>query len=982
MNLSSPVQRPPRSPALVAIFFLFIATGMCGLVYQVVWQRYLLNIFGATIYSVSTVLSAFMGGLALGSWLFGRVADRTRRPLVVYGALEILIGVAALLVPAMLHVLDPVFTGVYRNFESNFYLFSAVRFVVVFAVLLVPTTMMGGTLPVLSRFLSPDGGGAGLRVGLLYALNTTGAVLGTILGGFFFIRWWGITRTVWLAAAINMTAGVIAILLSGVFVRAGSTAGGADPLVPARGDRRVRLVFAAFAVSGFVALGLEVAWSRSLVFTFEHLKNTTYSFTAMLATYLVGVAVGSAAITPFVERLRQPFRTYAAFQVLIGLLAMASFFVLYYPAYTLGTDWFQQFDGSESNLRWGAAVGLIFLRTAAVMFLPTFCMGMAFPIAVRAVVTASPTVGRDVGRLYAVNTVGAILGAAATGFLLMPLLGIANTIILLGGLQLVAGIALILGERESPAFQRGVWAVLGAACIVIALVYLPRPAHFQPDSPYEKTVFYREGPFATVAVAENTLKFRTIYVDNVGVAGTDPMLLTDQKSLAHVPMLLLPNPKSALTVGFGSGGASYSYTLYPELERIHCVEITKTVVEAAPTLTDSNRDVVMFAPEYKERTGRDPEGEPLWDDGGASGWYRADKRYRVILDDVRSHLRFTRQKYDIIATDCTDLRYKSNANLYDLEYFTLTREHLTDDGMVVVWMPLAGLSDSAFRVALRTFYRVFPEMEVFFMNNQPTHYILLLGTKKPLVVDPELVKRRLTIPGVQRDLGEIHLDRAEKILSCFIAGRERLKDYLEGDILNTEDFPYIEFESPRYGYGDEPLLDNLDGLFKLREDPARMLAPGATAEFRASLKRYYDAAPHIIEGHRDYRELRIPEATRAYQKAKEINPDDASVTNLLDFDELRRKVRGQPANSWARWMLGEVLAMQGRDGEAIAEFNSFVEYVEARPAAREPATMHFVRLSLERLAELYAKAGRDGEAKAYRERAARIPEPPAPEKGK
>lgn len=953
---------------------------MSGLIYQVVWQRYLLNVFGATIYSVSTVLAAFMGGLALGSWLLGNRAERMRNHLAAYGVLEIAIGAVALAVPLMLKVLDPIFHASYDVFGSNFYAYSAIRFVFVFAILLIPTTLMGGTIPLLAKFLSPTGRKAGTRVGLLYAVNTAGAVLGTFLSGFYFIRWWGVQQTTLLAAALNVGAGILALGMWAA-LRRNATAQAARPesfpsaaapesTRPAD-SARTRWVLAAYTVSGFVALGLEVTWSRSLVFTFEALKNTTYSFTAMLTTFLVGITLGSAVMTPLVDRAREPYRLFGALQALIGITSIFSFFVLYYFGHDLGTAWLREFDNSGGSIRWNAAVALVFLKTAAVVLLPTFCMGLAFPAAVRAVTAGSAAVGRDVGRLYALNTLGAILGSAATGFLLLPLLGVSKTILVLGGLQLAAGVAMLARDRDVRPAQRWVWAAAGAAVLMAATVRMPDPAIFQRINPFEKMLHYKEGPFATVSVVENSLGFRTIYVDNVGVAGTDPMLLTDQKSLAHVPMLMLPNPKSALTVGFGSGGASYSYTLYPELERVDCVEITKTVPEASVWLQASNRGIIGHAQREKEArsggpdlgdfSGRSPA--PLWED---SGWFKRDPRYNIVLDDARSYLRFTGHKYDVIATDCTDLRYKSNANLYDLEYFQLCRDKITDDGMVVVWMPLAGLSDAAMKVALRTFYKVFPEMEVFFMNNQPTHYVLLIGTKKPLQVDPELMKRRLTNPAVARDLGEIQLASAEKVLSCFILGRGMMDNYLGQGPLNTEDFPYLEFESPRYGYGDDPILDNLDEMMKFRENPVRMVAdPEKHPEFVASLARYYEAAPDIVTAHRHYREIRIKDSARGYLEALKKNPADESVKELLNFDEIRRKIK-QPGNGglWAEVMYGELMALQGRDAEAVTVLNSALR----RPLPPDPAmrskAVPLRRAALQTLSGIFERAGHTEKARA------------------
>jgi spermidine synthase len=481
------------------------------------------------------------------------------------------------------------------------------------------------------------------------------------------------------------------------------------------------------------------------------------------------------------------------------------------------------------------------------------------------------------------------------------------------------------------------------------------------------------------------------------------MLLTDQKSLAHVPMLFLKNPKSALTVGFGSGGASYSYSLYPELTKIRCVEITKTVPQAAPYLQDSNKGIIYSSdPQLQQEQkwidglpAEDPLAKskllPLWEDEPHGPLFKSDPRYGIILDDARSYLRFTADKYDIIATDCTDLRYKSNANLYDLQYFELCRERITDDGMVVVWMPLGGLSDAAMKVALRTFYKVFPEMEVFYMNNQPTHYVLLLGTKHPLKVDIANIRRRLQIKGVSEDLAEIKLNDPAKILSCFVTGGALMKPYLDSNpvrALNTEDTPYLEFESPRYGYGDEPLLDNLDELFRYEGKAMSLVQPGSGGtSFSAELDQYRCALPSIIEGHREYRELHLAKACRDYMKALEINPADSAVKELLNFEELRRKAVGQPESEWSYFMLGQLMNLQGRSSEAVTYLNTCLQAIDNDPDSnaqnhtqqgqgkRWQNLLSMQKGALLTLSDIYYKAGQNEKAATYNQNAATINAP-------
>jgi tetratricopeptide (TPR) repeat protein len=358
---------------------------------------------------------------------------------------------------------------------------------------------------------------------------------------------------------------------------------------------------------------------------------------------------------------------------------------------------------------------------------------------------------------------------------------------------------------------------------------------------------------------------------------------------------------------------------------------------------------------------------------------RRDPRYRMIIDDVRSYLRFTPVHYDIIATDCTDLRYKTNANLYDYEYFVLCRERITDKGMVVVWMPLAGLSREAFQVALRTFYRAFPLMSVWYMNNEPTHYILIIGTKRPLRIDYTLLRQKLTEPAVRQDLAELSLDDADKLLSCFVTDEQRLHNFLAGDTVNTEDYPYLEFQSPKYGYSDQPIIDNLSALLSVRREPTVIL-DSATLDRESvlRLRRYYDAVPDIVRGHGLYRNLLMKEACQAYLRAHELNPDDRSVDNLLNFEELRLKVRVQPQNIWAQLALGEVMFLQKRYTDAVSALQRLADMneSEATSPARRAEIVSYKAQALDFIGRSYEAVGQQDRAQEFFNRAALL-KPPA-----
>lgn len=983
-----PAMEPPTASAYVIVAIVFILSGATGLAYEVVWTRQLTTFFGSTLYGVATVLTAFMGGLALGSYLLGRQADRVERPLVIYGLLEIGISIAALLFPLALDVMQPIIGKFYvTGGENTFYVFSLVRFVVVFLLLLVPTTLMGATLPVLAKAVTREFAQVGRRIGGLYALNTGGAVLGVFFTGFFLLEALGIFRVTLLAVVIDIIIGVACIVMGQKMFRVSPSVAAPESAMPAAGSAgdelsagMIRLVLATYLVSGFVALAYQVCWTRALIFSFDSLKSTTYSFSGMLVVFLLGLTLGSALMQAIVDRQENLLRLYALIQAGIGLSGGLSFFVILANLPTLNEI------GPDGALIYWAAVTNVMMKTAAAIGIPTLLMGMAFPVVARLVVRSMRHLSLDVARVYALNTVGAILGSFCSGFILIPLLGITGTITLLAFVNLsVAAILFLLNGRLDQR-TRMIFAIGAGAAAVLVPIRIGFSEHqLQRIQRNETFVHYEEGAMATISVVENNSGDRMIYVDDVGVAGTDKIMLTDQKSLAHVPMMLLGGQATnVLTVGFGSGGASYSYTLYPSIENIHAIEIAPEVLRAAPALTDSNHgilvtDKVLAAARGAGASGitgfRHPISEyvhtPL------PGFKSFDPRYRVLVDDARSYLRFNTTKYDVIATDCTDLRYKSNANLYDLQYFELCRESISDRGLVVVWMPLAGLSDRAFRVALRTFQQVFPTMSVWYFTNQPTHYCLLIGARDRMNIDYADVVKATAMPGVAEDLEEIGLRDPDKLISSFVCDERTLTQHLAGFPLNTEDWPIIEFESPRFGYDSRPLRDNQEALFRI-QTPATPLLTNLPADGDPSDRIWLlqQANYVVFKGHSEYRLYNNKDACRHYMEALAMVPFDESIRRLLDFEELRRHYETSKARPTANTIvtaqgLAEVYLMQGRYRDSVTIAEEMVGAAEGLSKMTggdgNIRSMTFGLLAV--LAESYARSKVPRKAEEYLERA-------------
>jgi spermidine synthase len=881
----------------VASAFLFLS-GFSALVYQVLWTRELGLFFGHTIYAVSAVLTALMGGLALGSHAGGRLIARVRRPLETYGWFELAIGAAGLLFWLIPSVLDPLYRFLYESVGGRFYLFNIARFAMATSILLIPASLMGATLPAVSAWRADRSPLAG-SVGALYAANTFGAAGGALAAGFLLIERLGVVETQVLAALVNAAVGIAAIAVarrgpapSEISERAGRAS--VTPAAHPDGDPAERLLLVVMALSGFTALACEVVWTRGLVF---YVGTTTHAFTSMLSVYLVGLAAGSFVAARFVDRLRRPVRAFALVQMAIGATCAMSLAAL--RTATPAIDALFPPDAS-----WLSLLTSSLLKSTATMLLPTLLFGATFPIALR-LTAASQPVPVLVGRLYAANTWGALAGAAAAGFVLIPLMGIRGA--LLGCALTNLALALVAERglrtpathlRESgPARVR--WAVAVAATALVATAVTSAGPYLHRTEGSERIVYYAEGNTATISVVREVSGTKTLYIDKVPVAATDPVMLTDQKTLAHVPMLLHPDPRRVLTVGFGSGGASWSFARYDRVENVDCVEIDPAVFGAAPHLDESNHGV----------------------------W--RDPRFRLIIEDARSYLAYSREQYDVISTDCTDLRYKSNASLYTANYFGLCRRRLKPDGMVVVWMPLGGLDEGMLKMSLRTFRSVFPHATLWYLSNYPTHYALLVGTLKPLRIDVARIVDRLAERDVREDLAEIGLDRPAKILSGLLLDETAYAEYVGQGPINSDRYPLLEFMAPRRAYRFA-LSQNLAALAQRRSAVEPWLVGPSTvsSELHTAMDRAAAAVPALLAGHVIYQRgtFDYRAALTEYRRAAALDPSDASVPALIASVERTRdlwireyesRLSGENASVDERLTLARLYTEVGRLGDAI-----------------------------------------------------------------
>src|SRR3989454_6902418 len=781
-------------PIVLALCFL---SGTSGLLYEVAWARMLHLLFGDTVLAVSTVLASFMAGLAMGSFWIGRSIDRRRRVLAVYASLEAGIGLSALLFPVVLQSLTPLYVWLHQTLSSSLWLFSLVRFLLAFSLLCVPTALMGATLPVLSRYVVQSSATLGWTVGTLYALNTGGAVLGCFMTGYVLIGSLGLSRTVWIGAALNFAIALVVwvgqrwIDAPDIRETPSSSPGDTAPAVTGHDDKTVRRVLWSFALTGCAALSYEVIWTRALTF---FVGNSTYAFSAMLTTFLCGLALGSALVARISDRSANVLALLGALQVGIGVYGILTIAILGRLFYGLD-GWWEGF----SNAYWGAPLGLTFLKTFVVILPPTLCMGATFPLVSKIVTHGPQLVGRGVGSAYACNTLGAIVGAWVSGFVAIPLLGIHHSLALTALLSMGTG-GVLLASSSTSLLRQGALSAAALSCVIAVMGAAPTLRFSDIAGEPEKEVqHYEEDVAGVVKVTTDVYDRRLLSINGWSVAGTgspnpNVTLVNDypevQKMLAHLPMLLHPAPRRVLVIGFGAGGTAWSLSRYAALQRLDIVEFVPGVIRAARFFPEVNHDVLT------------------------------DPRVRVIIDDGRNYLLVSPETYDVLSVDTLDPKHAGNGNLYTREFYELSKRVLKPGGIFVQWLPYHQVDNASLKMIARTFQAVYPHATMWL--NRFKGYTLLLGTLEPLQIDVAQLEAHFHTPSIQRDLAEVHVATPWQFLESFAMRADTVRRYAAGNTrLNTYDRPYVEF----YGLSwRDPVEENLAELADFADDVTPLLA--------------------------------------------------------------------------------------------------------------------------------------------------------------
>jgi spermidine synthase len=796
------------------ILLCFFFSGVSGLVYQVIWVRELVLVFGATTFAVSTVLTAFMGGLALGSFYFGRRSERIAHPLRLYGFLEIGIGAYGLAVPLIFTALPSVYQGLSAPLQLSFLALSAVRFIFAVLVLIIPTALMGATLPVLASYYAHEHGLIGLRVGALYALNTFGAVVGAAATGFILIPALGMHSSTAIAAAINLALGAVALRVARLEAPVG-VASHSEAVTKRREKhaasdagraRRIEViaVIAAFALSGFISLSYEVIWSRVLALI---IGSSVYAFSIMLTTFLIGLALGASIASRAVDRIRRPAIAFAILELGVGITSLIGAYLFNDLPY-----YFVQL------YHWVGSTGFVvllfarFVIASLVMIVPTLLLGGLFPLVVRIVSNVDRASGRTVGDAYAANTLGAIAGSFASGFVLVPLLGLLGSLKLCVALNFVISAGLLLicwfPRRRMPVLAT---ALASLVLVVVALTVEPpwdpevmssavyRYAPSLTDRTRQElfeylrrgqgdTLFYKEGITATVAVQKQG-EGRVLKVNGKPEASTSGDMPT-QILIGTLPLLVRPQTDDVLLIGLGSGVTLGSIEQFP-IKRVTCVELEPAVVEASRYFAEVNH-------------------QPL-----------DDPRLRMISNDGRNFIYSTNEKFDVIVSEPSNPWLTGVANLFTLEYFKRGAERLRDDGLFSQWLQIYEMAPEDVRTLIATFRAAFPNVYLF---RGAEGDLMLLGSKSNRKLDLSVLASHFSDPKVAADLKRVGTMRGSDVVSRFYLGPDEVTRLSAGSPINTDNNALIEFNAPRrVGTAEETVQRNVAQLLAHAASPVNYL---------------------------------------------------------------------------------------------------------------------------------------------------------------
>lgn len=746
---SAPFEASRFIPVLL---LLFAGSGCSALIYEIVWYQLLQLVIGSTAVSLGVLLATFMGGLCFGSLALPRLlAGRKDHPLAIYGKIEIGIAICGILVLFGMPLVDGVYTtAVGHGMPSVLF-----RALICAICLLPPTFLMGASLPAIARWIETTPRGVSW-LGLLYGGNTAGAVFGCLLAGFYLLRVFDLATATYVAAAIN-----IAVALFSISLAKRTPHRSAEPLPPPKMDSRPVYwpVYVTIALSGATALGAEVVWTRLMGLL---LGATVYTFSIILAVFLVGIGIGSGFGAMLSRSLRARTALGVSQLLLAGAVAWTAFMI------SDSLPWWPVNPLLSANPWFTFQIDLI--RVLWTIFPATLLWGASFPLALAAAASGEEDPGRLVGGIYAANTGGAIIGALAFSLILIPAIGTANCERVLIAVAAISAcfvlVPAVLRARGMAAMAALILCLGGAAYLTASVHPVPplliaygRRIMINRDS--SKILYTGEGINSSIAISQWSDGAVQFHVSGKVEASTEPYDMRLQRMLGHMPALIHPDPKSVLIVGFGAGVTAGSFVTYPSIQHIVICEMEPLIPPTATRYFAAQNYNVMN-----------------------------DPRTKIYYDDARHYVLTTPEKFDIITSDPIHPWVKGSATLYSKEYFQMVKDHLNPGGVVTQWVPLYESDAETVKSEIATFFDVFPNGSVWANElNGGGYDVFLLGQAEPTSINVDQVQAKLTSPDygrVLQSLRDVGFGSAAELFSTYAGQDQDLKGWLRDAEINRD----------------------------------------------------------------------------------------------------------------------------------------------------------------------------------------------------
>jgi spermidine synthase len=866
-------------PLLACFFF----SGMSGLIYQVAWIKALGLIFGHTLFAIATVLAVFMAGLATGSAYIGRWQSHIK-PVVLYAYIELLVAATGILSLVGLSSVGWLYVKVYPDVAGLPVVLLAVRFFGAVAVLFVPTFLMGGTLPILARVTTHDSGDLGVGVSQLYWVNTSGAVVGTLFSGFVLLPAFGLRGTIAAAVALNVLSGFIALRIpkslghqqdlehSDLLMR--------SPILGPRPTLTTLLFL--FAVVGCTAFTYEIAWTRLLSIT---VSSSTYAFTTMLAMFLTGIVVGSASFRYFVGRSGKiSLVTFSKTQTWIGVAALSSLILFHWLLPVV------PFLLRATNRAFGGLLLAQFVISGLTVLPVATIFGFAFPMVVAlfaGTASSADSTSAIVGRAYAANTVGSIVGSLTAGFWLVPSLGSFRVI------AAAAGVNFLLGVATSP--RRILPLALNLLCLVAAFLVGSSSFLYNRSLFSLSTVLYGSDYQGRLTLNEIAATSDLVFAkdginDSVAVSRSDNYValringkvdastgdVRTQLLLGHLGAAFEPVPRRVLIIGFGSGMTASAVARYPDVERIDCVEIEPAVINAAPFLSSLNRGVL------------------------------SDPRVNVIFDDARNFLLTTREKYDLILSEPSNPWIAGVATLFTDEFYAAIRHTLTPGGKFVQWVQAYSLAPTDLKMIVATLAPHFADVTLWRAAGPD---LLLLARSDNAEFKFSRLRSLWQNKPLRDDFESMDVHEPEALTAYYLLDDAALRKMSKGAAVNTDDRTLLEYHAPQtvlnsslYDTNQE-LIDGLrsgplPGILESSDVSRALLAGSVTAidlgdaitidRFLRAVESQPDSASkYFVQGLRSLTRGAFTESKSLFKHALDKDPASLDTTHWLAIAEHR-----------------------------------------------------------------------------------------------